>query len=196
LAITTVADPNYTRVLRRARARGLSVIGYVSTRYAARPLAEVKADVDRWIRLYPDTRGIFFDEQASTAGRVSYYAALYEYARKECGLALVVTNPGTACAEEYLVRPAADVVCLAEAPKGFRNYPAWARRYPAHRFAALVYTAGDSAKMRLYIGEMEARGIGYCYVTEAAAPAPWARLPRYWEEEAEAVRRVNEGQAP
>src|SRR5262249_49725447 len=116
------ADPNYTKVLARARSKGITLIGYASTKYAARPIDEVKADVDRWARLYPSIQGIFFDEQANTVEKVPYYAALYEHVRKERELSLVVTNPGTICAEAYLSRPASDVVCLAEAHKGLRNY--------------------------------------------------------------------------
>jgi spherulation-specific family 4 protein len=48
------ADANYTKLLDRARRQaGLTLLGYVSTRYARRPLADVQADVDRWLRLYP-----------------------------------------------------------------------------------------------------------------------------------------------
>jgi hypothetical protein len=94
------ADPNYAQVLERARHKGVTVLGYVSTKYAARPLHEVMADVDRWARFYPEVRGIFFDEQPSTADQVPYYASLYRHAREERGLGLVVTNPGAACAED------------------------------------------------------------------------------------------------
>ena len=100
-----VRRPNFARVIDQAKEKGFTVIGYVSTRYAKRPAEEVKEDVDRWVRLYPGVQGIFFDEQASAADRVDYYAALYEYARKQRGLRLVVSNPGTTCAEEYLARP-------------------------------------------------------------------------------------------
>ena len=169
------------------------MIGYVSTKYAARPLPEVKADVDRWMSFYPDTQGIFFDEQASSADHVFYYAPLYEYARTERHLSLVVTNPGTECAEAYLERPASDVACLVEAPKDFNGYhrPAWANRYPTDRFAALLCKIGTTERMRQAVLKMRADGIGFCFVTDADEPNPWGRLPRYWEEELEAVREAN-----
>jgi hypothetical protein len=187
------ADANYTRVLERARRKGVTVIGYVSTKHAARPLSEVQGDVDRWARFYPDIQGIFFDEQASAADRLPYYATLYEYVRKERGLSLVVTNPGTECAEEYLARPAADVACLVEAPKGFNAYrrPAWANRYPADRFAALLCKTSSPEEMKRAVLEMRDNRIGYCFITDADEPNPWGRLPRYWEAEQEAVRQAN-----
>jgi serine/threonine protein kinase len=191
------SDPNYVNVLRRARDRGVMVIGYVSTKYGARPLLEVKGDVDRWLRFYPGIQGIFFDEQASSAEQVLYYAALYEYVRKQRGLALVVTNPGTECAEEYLARPATDVACVVEAPKGFSTYshPAWTNRYPADRFAALLCTVGSPGQMKGVVREVREHNIGYCFVTDGDEADPWGRLPRYWEAEVEAVRQAD-GRVP
>src|SRR5262249_8967027 len=143
----------------------VTVIGYVSTKYAARPLPEVKGDVDRWLGHYPGIQGVFFDEQASAAEKVPYYADLYEHARKVRGLSLVVPNPGTTCAEDYLARPAADVVCVVEAAKGLGSYiaPAWAERYPPERFAALLCETEPAARMKTYVQEMGVQRLGYCY---------------------------------
>ncbi len=60
-------DPNYVTLLRRARKTKLTLIGYVPLSYAKRPLADVRADVDTWLRHYPDLDGILFDEQPSAA---------------------------------------------------------------------------------------------------------------------------------
>jgi hypothetical protein len=188
-----VADSNFARVIDRARQKGFLVIGYVSTRYAARPLGEVKDDIDRWLRFYPGVRGMFVDEQASSADPISYYVALYEYARKERGLALVINNPGTTCAEEYLVRPAADVECLVESGKEFSSFqpPAWANGYPAMRFAGSIFRNDDPMKMKEAVRAMAAKRVGYCYITDGNEPNPWNRLPGYWDAEVEAVQQVN-----
>jgi hypothetical protein len=112
-------DPNYSSVIARAVKAGVTVIGYVSTSYAKRPIDAVKADIDRWARFYPEVRGIFLDEQASGADRVAYYAEAAEHAQARLRRPLIVTNPGTTCAEEFLARSAADVACLFE---GGRDY--------------------------------------------------------------------------
>jgi hypothetical protein len=194
----TAADPNYANVVVRAGHKGTTVLGYVSTKYAARPLNEVKADVDRWVRFYPGVHGIFFDEQASAAEQVPYYASLYEHVRKASGLSLVVSNPGTACAEEYLVRPAADIICLVEVTKDFSAYrpPPWTAQYPTRRFAALLNGVDTSEHMKKYIQGMGERKIGACYVTEGRLPNPWDRLPRYWEAEVAAVQQASERKEP
>jgi hypothetical protein len=187
------ANPKYVQVIDRARQKGFTVIGYVPTNYAKRPLGEAKDDIDRWIRFYPGVRGIFFDEQASAADRISYYAELYGYARKERGLPLVINNPGTTCAEDYLSRPAADVVCLVESGKDFSSFhpPAWASGYRAACFAGLIVKIDDPVRMKHYVLEMVAKRVGYCYITDGQGPNPWDRLPRYWEAEVEAVQQVN-----
>jgi serine/threonine protein kinase len=184
------ADPNYVRVVDRARLKRVTVIGYVSTKYAARPLAEVQAEVDRWVSFYPGIQGIFFDEQASGADRVAYYGALYDHVRRQRGLSLVVSNPGTVCAEDYLARPAADVVCLVEVAKDLGAYkrPPWAEHYSSDHFAALLCSTGSAEQMRTAVAQMRDQRIGYCYITDAQEPNPWARLPQYWETEVEAVR--------
>jgi serine/threonine protein kinase len=187
------ADPNFVRVIGRARQRGFTVIGYVPTRYATRPLEETKGDIDRWIHFYPGVQGIFFDEQASAADQISYYANLYGYVRKERKLTLVINNPGTTCAEEYLALPVADVVCLVESDKDFSAFhpPAWVRNYTAARFAGTIYKIDDPMKMKRFVYDMLAKRVGYCYLTDGKQPNPWIRLPRYWEAEVEAVQQVN-----
>jgi serine/threonine protein kinase len=189
-----VADANFTRVIDQAKEKGFLVIGYVSTRYAKRPAEEVKEEVDRWGRLYPGVGGVFFDEQASAADRVDYYAALYEYARKQRGLGLVVNNPGTTCAEEYLSRPAADVVCIVESSKDLGEFhpPAWAADYPPARFAALLCQVDDPGRMKQDVHKAAEKRVGYCYLTNERLPNPWGRLPGYWEAEQTAVRQANE----
>jgi hypothetical protein len=186
------ADPNYVKLLKRAgEARKLTLIGYVATSYGKRPLQEVQADVDRWLRLYPGIQGIFFDEQASGADGVKYHAALYRYVRCKPTLKLVITNPGTVCAEQYLSEPAADGSCLFEAAKLFdlAALPQWTAKYPG-RVAVLSYKVGDAAAMKQAIQSAVEKKIGYCYVTDAEGANPWSRLPKYWDEEVAAANRA------
>jgi serine/threonine protein kinase len=186
-------DPNYAQVLERARRKGVTVLGYVSTNYAERSLDKVMDDVDRWVSFYPEVQGIFFDQQASAAEKIGYYTDLYQHVRGKHRLGLVVTNPGTACAEEYLARPATDAACLAEPLMGVPKYhpPDWAGRYPADRFVVLATKVVTPEQMRGHILEAVGKRVGYCYVTDGNVPNPWGRLPSYWEQEALAVRQVN-----
>jgi hypothetical protein len=189
------ADPNYQRLFERARRSEATLIGYVSTRFGKRPPAEVKADVDRWVRLYPGVGGIFFDEQAGGAEAVGYQAALYDHVRKGRRLPLVIANPGTVCAEAFFARPALDAACLFEGAKGADAYrfPDWAA-WHAGRVAVLSYKVGTAEAMRGCVREAARQQFGYLYVTDAGGANPWDRLPSYWDEEVAAVHHAREGE--
>lgn len=188
------SNHEYAEVVRRARAAGVTVIGYVNTGYAKRPRAEVEAEIDQWARFYPEIGGVFLDAQASEAEHAGYYAALRDLVRNRIKEALVVTNPGTVCAEAYVSRSTSDVVLLFENRHGFDEFslPPWANRYPPGRFAAIPYTVPTAGRMRDALQKAVLKGIGYFYATEGDLPNPWGRLPSYWAEEVEAVVRVNE----
>jgi len=184
-------DPAYVEVVRRGKAEGVTLVGYVSTDYARRPIAEVKADVDRWVEFYPGIDGIFLDEQASSAEKVDYYAELYEYARKSKGLTLVVTNPGTSCDEAYLARPAADVVCLFENARGVEGLdrlPDFLGKYAPERVYTLHHTIDSADAMRAILDAASERGVGWTYVTDDVMRNPWDKLPSYWDEEVAGAR--------
>src|SRR5205814_10365728 len=108
------ADQSYVATYRdaitAARAGGKKVIGYVSTGYTARPLADVEADIDRYYGWYVDgsgnpiVDGIFVDEvqmhwpildAAAWQADHSYYLSVLGAVRAHQAAALVVVNPGT-----------------------------------------------------------------------------------------------------
>ena len=55
--------PEYDAIFSKASSLGITIVGYVSTDFGNRPQAEIKNEVDTWIRFYPQIRGIFFDQQ-------------------------------------------------------------------------------------------------------------------------------------
>lgn len=186
------ADPNYRDVIERAVSAGIQVIGYVDTDYGRRPRAQVEAEVQRWVSLYPKIQGIFFDQQPSDGEKVPYYRALRNVVKARIPQGLIVTNPGTVCVEEYLSHDATDVVCLFENREGFTQFkrPAWASRYSRSRFAILAYRVPEPERMKEYLRRAARHGIGYVYITDDDGANPWDRLPTYWHEELEALRSL------
>ena len=182
-------DPAYVAALKLAQDAGVTVIGYVSTSYAKRELADVKADIDGWLKLYPSIDGFFFDEQASGKESVPFYQTVAAHARerrKETNC-LIVTNPGTTCAKEYLAPfTGINIACLHENSTGFDQYrrPEWARDLPA----AQIYNEPSLKQMREHMKAAAEKGIGYIYVTDATGVNPWDRLPTYWELEVAALK--------
>jgi len=184
------ADSNYSGIFSRAKGEPITLIGYVTTSYCKRPIEEVKADVDRWLKIYPQIQGIFFDEQASGAEFVEYQSALFTYVHKNKQCKLVITNPGTVCAEGILSKPATDTVCLFEGPQALdpKSLPPWAKNYKPMRIAALSYKLKSIDSMKECIRNAANSNVGYFYVTDAEGANPWDRLPKYWDDEVTAFR--------
>lgn len=190
-------DANYYNLFEKAKTyKKITLIGYVHTTAGTRPIAEVEADVDLWLKLYPGIQGIFVDEQATAAGKVGYYTDLYKYIRSKRSLKLVISNPGTICDEKYLSAPAADAVCLFEnrQPIATADFPAWVAKYPPSRIAALSHANATAKSMREGLEKAVEKKIGLIYVTDASDASTgnvWGRLPSYWSEEVELVRKIN-----
>lgn len=188
------ADPNYVALLdRAAKKRGLTLVGYATTSYGKRPVAEVEADLARWLKLYPQIRGFFLDEQASGPEALDHYVTVYRAARRLMPKGLIISNPGTNCVEGYLTRPTTDVACLYEGHDDFTKVstPGWARSLPPSRFAALPYKVATPDAMRQAIRHALSRRFGYLYVTDASGANPWDRLPSYWDAEVETIAAFN-----
>jgi hypothetical protein len=79
---------------------------------------------------------------------------------------------------------------------GLFGPPPWAARYPANRFAALLYKVKDSGRMKQYVLGLADKHVGYCGITDGEPPNPWGRLPRYWEAELTALGQANARKEP
>jgi hypothetical protein len=187
-------DTNFAAVLPRARKAGITLVGYVGTQYTRKPLERVKAEVQTFLRFYPDIQGFHFDEQSSDARGVDYYAELYRNVRELIPGALVVTNPGTSCDAGYAARPAADAICLFENERGFDSFlPAPSlTRFPGSRFCIQAHNVATEAQMKKAVRRAAAMKLGYVFVTDDVGPNPYDRLPAYWDAEVEAVREINQ----
>jgi hypothetical protein len=210
---------------------------YVHCSRAARPLAEVEADVDGWLRLYGGVvAGVFVDEAPSEFGdpvrlwgggawwwgfergggepdkpnqftipspappqsTLPFMLSLVGRIRAR-GLA-VALNPGTKMLDGGRLAPLADLVVAFEASHetwGGR----WARYAPPgrRRSAAVIHSfapaaadgrgssGGDGGSSGSYRSQLSAllrdvqgRGYGWVYVTDAVAPDCYSRLPAHW----------------
>lgn len=190
-------DDNYSKLFDQAKGTKITLIGYVTLSYGKRPLSAVKADVDSWLHFYPAVAGIFFDEQPSQLDQVGFAVESFAYARSKIERAVLVTNPGIPCVREYLAARDSPIACMFEHETGFSKYqlPDWASSQRADRFAVLLYNVKPADEMRNALGEAIRKRCGYVYITDAAGPNPWVRLPGYWEAECEAIRaaRVFQG---
>jgi len=176
-------DPNYTTVFTKGKESKATLIGYITLSYAKRPLAEVLAEVDRWIEFYPQIRGIFFDEQPSDAKNLPFSLQAFAHARKKIDKALVISNPGTNCDAGYVGEKAATATCLFEGPGGFGKYkaPDWVAKAGSGKTALLTYGV-EAIDMKVAMQLAMKAKVGYVFVTDAKGANPWDRLPTYWDE--------------
>jgi hypothetical protein len=183
-------NENYTALVQKASKSKAALIGYVTLSYGKRPLADVKAEVDRWVEFYPSIQGIFFDEQTSQADGAKFALEAFAHVRSKIAKAAVISNPGTTCAEEYANDKNGATVCLFEGPGGFAKYrlPAWAEKANPDRIAALTYKVATVDAMKEAIREAKSKRAGYVYVTDADGRNPWNRLPTYWADEVAAIQ--------
>jgi Spherulation-specific family 4 len=190
-------DTNFAAILPRAKKAGITLVGYIGTQYTRKPLAQVKGEVETFLRFYPEIQGFHFDEQSSDARGVDYYAELYRYVHERIKEALVLTNPGTMCDPGYAARPAADAICLFENERGFDRLqpPNWFSRFPGSMFCVQAHNVATADQMKRSLHRAAQLKIGYVFVTDDVGPNPYDRLPSYWDAEVEAVRLVNQADA-
>jgi hypothetical protein len=179
-------DPGFARAVRAAQSAGVTVVGYVYTDYARRPLSAVEADVDAYYRWYR-VNGIFFDQATTDCADEPYYAALNRYVKGMGGVARTILNPGTQTNQCYV--QAADILVTFEGSDSeyLRSYsaPAWVARYSPTHFWHVVYATSTAAALARVIQLSQQRRAGFVYVTGAGLPNPYGGLPSdaYWTAE-------------
>jgi hypothetical protein len=186
-------DGNYARAIDRLEGAGCVVLGYVATNYGKRREAEVRTDIDQWLKLYPRIHGIFFDEMIyeDTEAAAKYQAALNQYAH-DVGCWPTVANPGADTPGRYFAAGAADVIIIHEGhawpPEermkgdyfgGYSDFPPFTRGVLVHSQPTL-----DRNSLR-----MVSKYARWVYVTEAVYKPddpkfanPWDRLSKHLED--------------
>jgi hypothetical protein len=96
----TKVDQNYIAAIGKLKSAGIPMAGYVYTKYGARPLSDVQADVLSWSKLHPEVSAIFVDNMSNKPGYEPYYSGLTAYA-KSLGYTLVMGNPGAVIPQSY-----------------------------------------------------------------------------------------------
>jgi hypothetical protein len=164
----TKLDPEYTRAIRDAQAAGITVVGYVYTKYAKRPAAAVTADIARWESWYK-IDGILLDEMKSEPGSEAYYQSLTQalHVRHR----ITIGNPGTTVAKSY--DATVDILMIHESP-GFADGAA--SGLPPKQLASI-----STNLPTLDLAPLCAQRIGLIYPTDENAPPTYARLPRYFD---------------
>jgi hypothetical protein len=172
---------SYTVLVAKAQAAGVPIYGYTHSQgpdqaYGTRPVAEIKADIDKHISWY-GCQGIFIDCTSNKAEHVPYYAELcaYVHARGR----KVILNPGTQSLEQHAQM--ADYVMISEGTLGTykaRVARAWEANYK--NLWHCVHSCPE-AEMPGVVHLAKQRGAGLLFVTERTLQVGcYNQLPVYW----------------
>ena len=189
-------DEYGSTILKFAHAGG-HPIGYVHTAFGARRIDDVKAEIDRWKRLYPEIKGIFIDQQAENASNekgkfnavtLAYYKEITRHARKVFPGGLIVSNPGHTPSSNFFTPEIADIICINEN-----------RRTPEN--VAPVLPAGNPVQFAVMCAQVDREGMqtilknlggptAYVYLTDGEGDNPWDGLPTYYEQMIEQILQM------
>lgn len=203
LTATTKEDTDLTTAIKAFRAvSGTSnrVIGYVATASSsggALSVADVKATIDNYIRLYPSLLdGFFLDGMATDSARVAYFQDIYNYVKgltsgmstgaTAPGTPLLIGNPGTYPVPAYAA-VADTLVTYAGNAAAYQNVDpqpssTWVYAKANTAQAMLVHSASTCTEMQAAVKNANRPRLntGMVYATNLAIGAPWSALPTYW----------------
>jgi hypothetical protein len=183
----TAPNPEFQAAVRQAHKAGIAVLGYSSSADGQRPIAQIEADVRNYKNWY-GVNGIFLDSVIGTGAEFPYYRRISDYIHQTIPGSQVWLNPGIYPARQYM--SVGDVLMVFEGTYAqYRaiSVPAWARSFPADRFANTVYGAYTSAQANSAISLARSRNAGYVFVTNLSGANPYDALPGYWSSEVTAI---------
>ncbi len=168
----------YAARVARARAAGITVLGYVDTDRGNRPISAVRREIESYFAWYA-IDGIFLDQASTDCARVRYYADARAAIRAKSPSGTVVLNPGTQTSECYM--DVADIVVTFEDTYAvyateFRATN-WTRKYAPERFWHLVHDVRTTEDLAKALALSAQRRAGWLYIATATMPNPWDRLP-------------------
>ncbi len=203
----------YRQVLVQAYMKGIKLLGYVSTNYGNRPIADVERDIASWKAMWPGITGIFLDEQATGTDAnphaamqaLPYYEAIRQYVLQQFGPTLnsvsdprVVTNPGNVGnlpndLQAYLgsgsTVTVADIMDIYE-DSNLSGYtpPSWVKGYASGRFSILLYGQPSLSAFKAAVNDHA----GNVYVTSLTEDQdPWSGLTPNWASEVDVISQLN-----
>lgn len=165
-------DPVYVAMVKRLQAAGVRCLGYSSTRYGARPLDEVRREIDLWFTRY-SVDGIFADEMEHETGQSLPY---YRRIKSACGTSILVTNPGTVPDSAYADLDA--IIVTAETDQQTylsKAFPPWTTTIGGRAVAHIVFSVIDAAKV---LAKIDANHADYFYLC-TTVPKPGASGPEF-----------------
>jgi hypothetical protein len=186
----TATDPAYPAVIAQAQAKGIRVLGYVSTQYGARAEADIDADVNAYYSLYSPS-GIYFAEgpmENDCDTLQPLYQRLTTLAQSHDPKAYLAI--GTRFCPTFITFTDL-MVEFAETYSMYQGYssPSWMPGNSPERFCHFVseVPGTDAASV---LSRAIRLGAGWVFTTDGTAPNQWGALPSYFDQEVAAMRAL------
>lgn len=173
----TQFDPTYAQSIAKLQAQNVTVLGYVSTLWGAKPADAIEGD----IRSYHDwyrVDGIMLDEMVSNPGFEGHYYGLAKYA-KSLGMKLVIGNVGTNIAPTYIGTVDSIGTVEGDGTPPLSWLEGWQAQYDKSNFLYITYSQGWVD--RDFITK-SAQRVGSLYITDDTMPFPYDTFPSYFDE--------------
>lgn len=178
-------DPAFVSAVQNEHKAGATVIGYVDTNYANRPIAAIANEINNYYAWY-NVDGIFFDQAyGSDCTRLTYYKQLNQLVKAKGGKGITMVNYGANPPQCYI--DASDILITYEGTYSdyvnFKPSP-WEMNYPPNRFYHVIYAASQD-QLQDAITRSRNNRAGWIYVTPLTVPNPYQALPiaTYWTTE-------------
>ena len=171
-------DTNYVNGINYLRSHHVSVIGYVYTSYASRPLQNVEKDINAYFAWYPNLNGIMFDEMSNVAGHENYYWTLTNYVISlRGGYAFTVGNPGADTLPSYVGTVNAILIYERQGYPSLNFLDGWHSQYSKYKWGMTSYGTSLSDS---FVSSAK-RYTGFIYITNDVLPNPYDTLPSYFD---------------
>jgi hypothetical protein len=195
-------DSAYLSGMNKLKNAGAEMVGYVYTSWGARPISDVKRDIDTYVSNWPLLNGIFFDEGSAEAKDIPFYTELYNYVRVTKGKKHVILNPGVQPAQGY-ADISTNIVIFEDYGNKFtspKSYASWVKCAPSasvksgykYKFSGIAHTVSANSAAADIVRNMAQSGIGMVYVTDGAGGCcTYNDLVSYYSSEASSIQSIN-----
>lgn len=208
--IFTKPDADLSKAASAFTTNGGKLLGYVAADYGngARPLEDVKANIDAYVTHYGSLiSGIFLDEVHTSANRIPFFQGVYQHLKDKHPTLSLTANPGTFPDPGY-TKLADTLVTFEGTATAYRNFDpqpqnTWVYERANQAQAMLVHDASCVAmQTSLYAAHSARNNTGWVYATDGHfdnttnTGNPWSKLPSYWIKLLGTVDAINRNWTP
>ena len=166
-------------LVRRLKAFGIKVLGYVPLSWTARPVADVIDEANRY-KLWYGVDGIFWDEAPTSSGALSYLRNVHGFARGTKKTGISVFNPGVAPPQvtlyTFMISLPGSIWVTFEGTESDYYQQQPKTMFYMDRQAHIVYAANLGVARSI----MAANKVGWKFVTPDTLPNPFDTWPDRW----------------